>query len=233
MTLYSGARQIVRALVGTREIGAAYLGGRRVFSRGNAPTVTSFTVSPVSARRGASATLNLAWTLGGGAATSVSVTQVTADGVRTHVPNTSPTSVVGWAAPTQDATFIVTATNALGSASARVGFVRTVPAAIRYFRVRSGSRQIYQGPTIGGGFIERYTLEWDVDGHPAPTLRLDHSLSEHVSDPNRATDANGVGSTVVQRRIPPSAQAVSEVFTLSAGPAITATATIDWAGGGG
>ena len=233
MTLLFGGRTPDRLVVAGRDADAAVMRGVRVFARGNAPTVTSFTVSPATARQGVSATLNLAWTLGGDPATSVTVDQVLADGTRTRVPNTTPTSVTGWAAPAQDATYILTATNALGSASARAGFVRTVPASINYFRVRAGSRQIYQGPVIGGGFFERWTLEWSVPGKPRPHLRLDHSLSEHVGDPNRATDAAGLGSIVVQRRIPPSAAAVSEVFTLSAGPTLTATATVNWASGGG
>ena len=244
MPIYEGTRRVNRLFYkppgrppteDPTEMAAAYAGSRRVFARTGLPVIATFTVAPARVRTDqGTIPRNLLLSWGVTDATSISIEARLADGTTADVPVVPGGNNVTTPTPGQDATYVLTATNAGGSTEATAAFSRVTAPRIGYFRERAGSHLFQSGPF--GGFYERRTLEWSVSGKPFPRLSIDHGLSEHVGDPNRATH-NGVGSAIVQRTIAVGDEAVSEVFTLRAdngvGPAVTATYTANWSAGVG
>lgn len=160
MPLHRGGTAIAKLYRGGAELDAAYRNGVRVWERPNVPTISAFTATPASltpATWTSQSSITLAWETADAA--SVSLAVAVEDGTVTAIGGSHPaTGNVTSAAPRQDATYALTATNLEGPAVAHSIYRYLVPAHINDLSV---TVNVVHGPHP----LARIEVSGNFNGH--------------------------------------------------------------------
>ena len=170
MALRYNGRLLTGLYYNGRSLNNLYYNGRKVWSRGGAPAISAFTVTPDKLLDSESrSTITLTFAVAN--STSNTITETLADGTIRNVPLSGQVTVID--TPTQTARYRLVCRNINGTSTRTVTFYRgNLPDITTW--TWGGFRQ-----GIGAITPDSVLLTWAATGNPRPTLEISPSINYH------------------------------------------------------